>query len=126
MDVMKTLGMMVLALAVVLSAQGVAEAQIDGGGTHMGVRYTFINCGHVNSNVRSARSIGYDKVRPLKCRSACNVVRGWIRLDRCGTEVGDGCQFRGWGCSVGTWRAKRIVVCCRSTVRAITFTSRYR
>jgi hypothetical protein len=72
------------------------------------------------------RSIGYDGIRPLKCGSARKIVRNWIRLDMCEADVGDDCRFKGWRCSVGTWRGKRIVGCYRPSIRAITFKSRYR
>lgn len=107
----------------------VAPAQTGGSGTQMGVHYRWINCGNVNRYARSAKSTGYDGVSPLKCGSARKIVRNWIRLDRCGADVGDECRFKGWSCFVGTGLrrpSQRVVACYRSTIRAITFISRYR
>ena len=47
---------------------------------------------------RSAKSIGYNHVSPLRCGSAKRIVRNRVRLDRCGADVTDECRFSGWYC----------------------------
>jgi hypothetical protein len=126
----RSLALVVLALAMTLGSPPAAPAQTGGSGTQQGVHYKWINCGNVTPYARSTRSIGQNHVAALKCGSARKVVRNWIRLERCGADVGDDCRFWGWECFVGRapHRPSRRVVACssRSWTRTITFTSRYR